>query len=113
MSRGEVDCVIGDTANKIGTYPLAVLAARHQLPFYVAAPVSTFDLTKSSGAAIPIEERAADELTGYRGVRWAPEGIAVRNPAFDITPAELIAALICERGVIEHPETAKIAARLA
>lgn len=121
MSRGEVDLVIvgadriaanGDVANKIGTYALAVLAARHGLPFYVAAPCSTFDLTLADGAAIPIEERAADEVTGFRDLRWAPRGVAVRNPAFDVTPAELVSAIICERGVIEHPNAARIAALL-
>lgn len=110
MSRGEVDLVIvgadriaanGDVANKIGTYALAVLARRHALPFYVAAPVSTFDLRCPSGAQIPIEERAADEVTGYRGVRAAPQGVAVRNPAFDVTPAELVSAIVCEKGVLK------------
>ena len=112
MSRGEVDLVIvgadriaanGDAANKIGTYTLAVLAQRHDLPFYVAAPISTFDPDIPDGSHIPIEERPGDEVTGYRGVRWAPHGIEVRNPAFDVTPAELITALITERGVVEHP----------
>jgi methylthioribose-1-phosphate isomerase len=112
MSRGEVDLVItgadrvaanGDVANKIGTYMLAVLARRHRLPFYVAAPLSTFDAKTADGAAIPIEERGADEVTGYRGVRWAPEGIRVKNPAFDVTPAELVTALICEKAVIQAP----------
>jgi len=118
MSRGEVDLVIvgadriaanGDTANKIGTYPLAVLAKRHRLPFYVAAPLSTFDPKLADGSAIPIEERAAQEVTGYRGVRWAPEGVAVRNPAFDVTPAELITAIVCEKGVILQPDRKRIA----
>lgn len=112
MSRGEVDLVIvgadriaanGDTANKIGTYTMAVLARRHRLPFYVAAPLSTFDPRTADGSGIPIEERSADEVTGYRGTRWAPAGIAVRNPAFDVTPAELITAIICEKGVIQAP----------
>jgi len=112
MSRGELDLVIvgadriaanGDTANKIGTYTLAVLARRHRLPFYVAAPLSTFDARTADGAAIPIEERGASEVTGYRDVRWAPAGIQVRNPAFDVTPAELITAIICEKGVIQAP----------
>jgi methylthioribose-1-phosphate isomerase len=122
MSRGEVDCVVvgadriaanGDVANKIGTYPLAVLARRHALPFTVAAPVSTFDLRVANGAGIPIEERAADEVTGYRGRRWAPEGIAVRNPAFDITPAELVSAIVCERGVIAAPDRERIQALIS
>jgi methylthioribose-1-phosphate isomerase len=112
MSRKEVDLVIvgadriaanGDTANKIGTYTLAVLARRHDLPFYVAAPLSTFDAKIADGSKIPIEERPADEVTGYRGTRWAPQGVAVRNPAFDVTPAELITAIICEKAVITAP----------
>jgi methylthioribose-1-phosphate isomerase len=90
MGRGEIDLVIvgadrvaanGDTANKIGTYSVAVLAQRHAIPFYVACPLSTIDLTMSDGNGIPIEERGADEVTGYRGLRWAPEGVAVRNPS--------------------------------
>ncbi|MDX1374133.1 MAG: S-methyl-5-thioribose-1-phosphate isomerase [Burkholderiales bacterium] len=121
MSRGEVDMVLvgadriaanGDVANKVGTYPLAVLAERHGIPFYVAAPCSTFDLRLANGASIPIEERAADEITGFRDLRWAPQDVAVRNPAFDVTPAPLVRAIICERGVIEHPDRARIAAAL-
>jgi len=121
MSRGEVDLVIvgadrvaanGDAANKIGTYTLAVLAERHGLPFYVAAPLSTFDRNIHDGSEIPIEERSADEVTGYRGLHWAPAGVQVRNPAFDVTPAELITALICERGVLRHPDTARVAVLL-
>ncbi len=117
MSRGEVDLVIvgadriaanGDVANKIGTYALAVLANRHGIPFYVAAPCSTFDLSIPDGSKIPIEERPADEVTGYRDVRWAPKGVRVRNPAFDVTPAELITGIICERGVILRPTPQKI-----
>jgi len=112
MSRKEIDLVIvgadriaanGDTANKIGTYTLAVLARRHGLPFYVAAPLSTFDRNIADGSLIPIEERPAEEVTGYRGQRWAPEGVAVRNSAFDVTPAELITAIICESGVVQAP----------
>ena len=119
MSCGEVDLAIvgadriaanGDVANKIGTYMVAVLARRHGLPFYVAAPVSTFDLALADGSAIPIEERGADELTGYRGMRWAPEGVAVRNPAFDVTPADLVSGLICEKGVALQPDRQRIAA---
>ena len=122
MSRGEVDLVIvgadriaanGDVANKIGTYALAVLARRHALPFYVAAPVSTFDLRTADGAQIPIEEREADEVTGYRGARWAPQGVAVRNPAFDVTPAELVSAIVCEKGVIRDPDRARIQALIS
>jgi methylthioribose-1-phosphate isomerase len=119
MSRGEIDAVIvgtdrvasnGDVANTIGTYPVAVLARRHGIPFYVACPFSTLDLAISSGAEIPIEERPASEVTGFRDVRWAPAQIAVRNPAFDVTPAELVTALITERGVIEQPDAARIRA---
>ena len=118
MSRGEVDLVIvgadriaanGDVVNKIGTYTLAVLAKRHRIPFYVAAPVSTFDLRTSKGTAVPIEERPAHEVTGYRGARWAPEGIAVRNPAFDVTPAELITGIITERGIVKKPNRSRVA----
>ncbi len=117
MSRGEVDLVIvgadriaanGDAANKIGTYTLAVLAQRHELPFYVAAPISTFDAEIPDGSHIPIEERPGEEVTGYRGMRWAPHGVQVRNPAFDVTPAELISALITERGVVQHPTTDRL-----
>lgn len=122
MARGDVDLAIvgadriaanGDTANKIGTYMVAVLAKRHGLPFYVAAPLSTFDPKIPDGSAIPIEERPAQEVTGYRGVRWAPEGVAVRNPAFDVTPADLITGIICEKGVVLAPDRAKLAALLA
>jgi len=102
----------GDTANKIGTYTLAVLAQRHRLPFYVAAPLSTFDVKLADGSAIPIEERAAQEVTGYRGQRSAPEGVAVRNPAFDVTPAELITAIVCEKGVVSAPDRERLAALL-
>ena len=121
MSRGEADVVIvgadriaanGDTANKIGTYMLAVLARRHRLPFYVAAPTSTFDPKIADGSAIPIEERAGQEVVGYRGVRWAPEGVAVRNPAFDVTPAELITGIVCEKGVILEPNRERVLAML-
>jgi methylthioribose-1-phosphate isomerase len=122
LSRGEVDAVIvgadriaanGDVANKIGTYPLAVLARRHEIPFYVAAPLSSFDLTIPDGSKIPIEERAADEVTGYRGARWAPEGVSVRNPAFDVTPAELITGIITEKGVVLSPGRAGIQALIS
>jgi methylthioribose-1-phosphate isomerase len=122
ISRGEVDLVIvgadriaanGDTANKIGTYPLAVVAARHKVPFYVAAPLSTFDPAIADGTAIPIEERPAGEVTGYRGMRWAPEGVTVRNPAFDVTPAELISGIITERGLVLAPDREKIQALIS
>jgi methylthioribose-1-phosphate isomerase len=119
MSRGEVDVVVvgadriaanGDVANKIGTYALAVLAKRHGIPFYVAAPISTFDLEIPDGSHIPIEERPAAEVTGYRDTRWAPEGVAVRNPAFDVTPAELVSGIICEKGIAYPPYREAIAA---
>ena len=99
----------GDTANKIGTYGVAVLAAAHNIPFYVAAPTSTFDLTIDSGEAIPIEQRAADEVTHGFGRQTAPDGVAVYNPAFDVTPAHLIRAIICERGIIEPVNGQQIA----
>jgi methylthioribose-1-phosphate isomerase len=121
MRAGRVDLVVvgadriaanGDVANKIGTYTLAVLAARHGLPFYVAAPLSTFDPTLPDGGAIPIEQRSAAEVTGFRDLRWAPEGVAVENPAFDVTPAELVTALITEKGIVERPDAAGVAALL-
>jgi methylthioribose-1-phosphate isomerase len=111
MKTGSVGAVVvgadriaanGDTANKIGTYQIAVLAHEHGVPFYVAAPVSTFDLTISSGEQIPIEERAAEEVTHFRGVRIAPD-VSAANPAFDVTPARLISGIICERGVARAP----------
>ncbi|MCG8351882.1 MAG: S-methyl-5-thioribose-1-phosphate isomerase [Chloroflexales bacterium] len=112
MRRGDIDCVIvgadrivanGDVANKIGTYSLAVLAQAHQLPFYVAAPSTTIDLSLANGDQIPIEERAADEVTHLRGRRIAPEGVAAAHPAFDVTPHPLITAIITEQGVIVPP----------
>jgi methylthioribose-1-phosphate isomerase len=112
MQQGKVDVVIvgadriaanGDVANKIGTYTVAVLAARHGIPFYVAAPLSTIDPAIPDGRAIPIEERAAAEVTGYGETRWAPEGVGVANPAFDVTPAELVTAIVTEKGVISPP----------
>jgi methylthioribose-1-phosphate isomerase len=119
MQQGEIDVIVvgadrvaanGDVANKIGTYTLAVLAARHHIPFYIAAPLSTIDLQTPDGAGIPIEERAAAEVTGYREIRWAPEGVSVRNPAFDVTPAELVTGLITEQGVMSHPNSEKMRA---
>ncbi len=118
MSRGRVDAVIvgadrvaanGDVANKIGTYQVAVLARRHAIPFYVACPLTTIDPSVQTGADIPIEERAAEEVTGYREARWAPEGVEVENPVFDVTPADLVTALITEKGVIHAPDASKIA----
>ena len=113
MKAGKVDAVVvgadriaanGDTANKIGTYQIAVLAHEHGVPFYVAAPVSTFDLSIPSGEQIPIEERPAEEVTHFRGVRIAPD-VPAAHPAFDVTPARLISAIICERGVARAPYT--------
>lgn len=100
----------GDSANKIGTYSVAVLCAHHGIPFYVAAPTSTVDLQCPSGAAIPIEERKETEVTEPQGVRFAPEGIAVFNPAFDVAPAALIAGIITEEGVARPPFTADLVA---
>ena len=99
----------GDVANKIGTYGLALLAAAHQIPFYVAAPTSTFDLSLSSGREIPIEQRNPREITHGFGRQTAPEGIHVYNPAFDVTPAELIRAVICECGLIRPVNREQIA----
>jgi len=112
MKRGDVDLVVtgadriaanGDTANKIGTYGLAVLADHHGIPFYVAAPFSTIDPTVATGAAIVIEERDASEVRGVAGRQTAPAASPVFNPAFDVTPAALIAAIITERGVVRPP----------
>ena len=99
----------GDVANKIGTYGVAVLAKEHNIPFYVAAPVSTFDFTMESGLNIPIEERDATEVTHFAGIRTAPEGIEVFNPAFDVTPSSLITAIITEYGVLKGPYNEAIA----
>jgi methylthioribose-1-phosphate isomerase len=99
----------GDTANKIGTYGLAVLAAAHHIPFYVAAPSSTFDLSIPDGSHIVIEQRNADEITSIAGIRLAPEDVNVYNPAFDVTDAARISAIITERGVMEHPTIEAIA----
>jgi len=93
----------GDTANKIGTYALAVLAAHHNIPFYVAAPLSTVDLETPSGDRIPIEERHGDEVTHVRGQRIAPAKTLARHPAFDVTPTELISAIVTEEGVVQSP----------
>jgi methylthioribose-1-phosphate isomerase len=93
----------GDTANKVGTYSLAILAAHHGIPFYVAAPRSTFDFSIGSGAEIPIEERSAEEVASFRGQRVAPEGAAVYNPAFDVTPGHLITAFVTECGIVRPP----------
>ena len=103
----------GDVANKIGTYPLAILARFHEVPFYVAAPSSTFDLTLSAGDLIPIEQRGRDEVAAAYGRLTVPKGAAVINPAFDVTPAELVDAIITERGVIHRPDREKLASHLA
>jgi methylthioribose-1-phosphate isomerase len=112
MAKGEIGCVVvgadriaanGDVANKIGTYAVAVAARRHRVPFYVAAPLSTIDLLCPDGGAIPIEERAASELLELNAIRLAPAGIGGRYPAFDVTPAELVDAIITEAGVVRAP----------
>ena len=114
MKQGKVDAVVvgadriaanGDTANKIGTYMVAVLAKQHNIPFYVAAPISTLDLTLSTGEEIPIEERDAREVTHMREYQLSPDGVPVQNPAFDVTPNELIAAIITDKGVARQPFT--------
>ena len=99
----------GDTANKVGTYPLAVLASRHGIPFYVAAPVSTIDPGTATGAGIPIEERSGSEVTHIAGHRIAPTGVSVYSPAFDITPNELIAAIVTENGIARSPVSETLA----
>ncbi len=118
MKKFNVDLVVvgadriaanGDTANKIGTYNLSVLCKEHKIPFYIAAPSSSFDLAAKSGEDIPIEERNADEITHFRDCRSAPEGISVYAPAFDVSPAENIAAFITERGIIRKPYQKNVA----
>lgn len=112
MKQGRIDLVLvgadriarnGDTANKIGTYSLAVLASHHHIPFYVAAPTSTLDLQLASGEEIPIEERAGEEVSHIGGRRMAPKGIRIFNPAFDVTPHSLIQAIITEKGILRKP----------
>ena len=112
MRRGEIGCVItgadriaanGDTANKIGTYTLAVLAKENGIPFYVAAPISTVDMRLSNGDQIEIEERSSDEVTEFRGVQIAPEGVEAYNPGFDVTPAKYVNAIITEAGIARPP----------
>jgi methylthioribose-1-phosphate isomerase len=112
LARGRIDAVVvgadriarnGDVANKVGTYALAVLARRHGVPFYVAAPLSTFDPATPTGEAIPIEERGAGEVLGT----WAPEGARAANPAFDVTPAELVEAYLTDRGVMRGTDLAR------
>ena len=118
MREGRVQAVVtgadriaanGDTANKIGTYSVAVLAAAHGIPFYIAAPTSTFDLSLDSGESIPIEQRDPREITHGFGRQTAPDGIDVYNPAFDVTPARLIKTIFCEHGVIDPVTRERIA----
>jgi len=118
MREGKIQAVVtgadriaanGDTANKIGTYGVALWARAHDIPFYIAAPISTFDLNLASGDQIPIEQRDAREITHAFGMQTAPAGVDVYNPAFDVTPAELIAGIICERGVIAPVSRERIA----
>ncbi|MBN1457444.1 MAG: S-methyl-5-thioribose-1-phosphate isomerase, partial [Sedimentisphaerales bacterium] len=122
IKQGKVDAIItgadriaanGDAANKIGTFTLSVLAKVHDVPFYIAAPSSTFDLSIKTGKEIPIEERDADEICEYGGTRKTPQGIKVYNPAFDVTDAKNITAIITEKGVIEKPDKEKIARLLS
>jgi methylthioribose-1-phosphate isomerase len=121
MKAGKINCVItgadritanGDTANKIGTYTLAVLAKENNIPFYIAAPVSTIDITLKTGEEIPIEERKPEEVTHLNGVRIAPEGVGALNPAFDVTPHRYIKAIITDKGIIEPPYSKNIKTRL-
>ena len=122
MKSGKVDAVVvgadriaanGDAANKIGTYMVAVLANKHNIPFYVAAPITTLDLTLKSGDEIPIEERDSKEVTHVGGKQLAPDGIDVHNPAFDVTPNELITAIITDKGVARAPYTESLQALLS
>jgi methylthioribose-1-phosphate isomerase len=122
MKQGKINAVItgadriaanGDTANKIGTYTLSILAREHGISFYIAAPSSTFDLSIKSGANIPIEQRDAEEVTKFMNVQIAPIGVDVYNPAFDIVEAKDIAAIITEKGVIEKPDAQRISAHLS
>jgi methylthioribose-1-phosphate isomerase len=122
MGKGQVDIIFagadriasnGDTANKIGTYMLAVLAGYHTVPFYIVAPRSTFDLAIKSGRQIPIEERKSDEVTHCAGIATAPKGVKVYNPAFDVTPADLITGIVTEYGIIRPPYLKNINSRLS
>jgi methylthioribose-1-phosphate isomerase len=112
LKKGDIDCVIvgadriaanGDVANKIGTYMVAVAAHENNVPFYVAAPLSTIDLTLNSGDEIPIESRSPIEVTHFQGTQVAPEGITVANPAFDVTPHRYVSAIITDQGVAREP----------
>lgn len=122
MQRGEIDAVIvgadrvaanGDVANKIGTYGLGVLARAHRIPLYVACPVSTIDMGTRRGSDITIEERPAAEVTGFGRLQWSPPGMRAAHPAFDVTPAALVSALVTERGVISRPDRARIKALMS
>ncbi len=122
LRSGRIGCCVvgadriarnGDTANKIGTYGVALAARSHRVPFYVAAPVSTIDPTCPDGAAIPIESRPPEEVTRPFGVEAAPKGVGVYNPAFDVTPADLIDAIVTDRGVLRPPYVESIARALA
>ena len=117
MSQGKIDAVFagadrialnGDSANKIGTYSLAVLAKYHKIPFYIAAPVSTFDRKTKTGKGIPIEERKPEEVTHFAGVQTAPKGVKVYNPAFDVTPHGLITGIVTEKGILKRPYSINI-----
>jgi len=121
MKQGKINAVItgadriaanGDTANKIGTYSLSILAREHGVPFYIAAPSSTFDLNIKSGSEIPIEQRATDEVTMLGGTQIAPAGVSVYNPAFDVTPADNITAIITEKGILHNPNSDIISAHM-
>ena len=118
MKQGKINAVItgadriaanGDTANKIGTYSLSILAREHGVSFYIAAPSSTFDMNIKSGAEIPIEQRSAEEVTTFTDTQTTPDGVSVCNPAFDVTEAMNIAAIITEKGVIENPNIENVA----
>jgi methylthioribose-1-phosphate isomerase len=122
IAKGEVQLVIvgadriasnGDFANKVGTYALALACAAHRVPFYVAAPLSTFDMRLADGRSIPIEERDATEVTEFRGERVAPAGVGARNPAFDVTPASLVTGIVTDVGILRAPLTPNIKAVLA
>ena len=118
MKKGMIDMVVvgadriaanGDTANKIGTYTVAIAAKYHNIPFYIAAPLSTIDTSIANGSEIPIEERSAEEVTMINGKRICAEGINVINPAFDVTPHELIAGIITEKGILRPDYNKSIA----
>jgi methylthioribose-1-phosphate isomerase len=122
MKQGKINKILtgadriaanGDTANKIGTFSLSILAKEHNIPFYIAAPASTFDLSIKTGAYIPIEQRAGEEVASFGGVKTAPEGADVYNPAFDVTDAQYITAIITDKGVIDRPNAEKIAQHFA